>query len=417
MCELMVVSLNNERLNKLCLYLLSVIDSENSNKDGVGFFCQKEGLVWKSQLAASQITNLGIIIGMRDFGEKSIMSHVRNASLVHKIIDDAHAHPFLSDKYAVAHNGTLELKDEERNKLYDKTKYIDSEIFSIELTKNRKPFLKALEETVNLFYGKFAFLIFDRETSTQYVVRGKTANLYKSEISWGEEGSEKPIGYVINTVSSDLLKALLMLKNIIEMTSHGKVLNYTEPVLLEENSVFVAKTLNVEKLGTVIETAKPTTSAAAWDEYSYERYNVATSPDAYVQVQKLFNFMREQRMSIWDMDNLCYNIFGEALLGLDKEDINDLEAICAILATKNYDKMRKKWGSIREVSKKTSLDLCSEYKLQYPYFLNPLKKVKQVYTEECKKANAIEEPDNETEKEVEDDSDMQSIGTIREITS
>jgi predicted glutamine amidotransferase len=415
MCQLILTSLNNELLNKRMLYTLMYLDSQTLNKDGSGFYIPKENAIWKSKLSGCAITNLGSILSSHAFGESPVMGHVRSASTIHKILDDAHAHPFFTDKYVVAHNGTLEFKDDTLSDEYDKTKFIDSEIFTLELTKNEKPFLEAIKETMDLFYGKFAFLIFDRVKKTQYVIKGRTASLYKSDVKYVIDKEERPIGYVVNTSSLDLMAGLLFVKNAVELQNPEKLFVYSEATPLDDETVYVANKLTLDKVGKVLETTKPTpVYAGAWaDDYvrTGYSYNSAVREDAPIHVKTVVDFMVKNKLSIIDMDNLCYQVFAEPLLGMDKIDLDNLVGILKIIDSRNYGKMISKWTRLREITKKSSLELCNETHLQFPYFLNSLKSVKRVLSEQAKKANVIEEPDNDS-----DDNEEPAIGVGIRVT-
>ena len=383
MCELFLVSLGNERLNRILLYNLAVVNSsESNNKDGFGCYSPKEDIVWKTHLQASIITNLGENLFDIAFGERPIMGHVRYASsyavgsiIVNRLIDDLHAHPFEAGKYIVAHNGTLEFKDRKKEDIYKGKDVIDSQAFAIELSLNKKPFVEALKETIALFYGKFAFLIYDRESKTQYAVRGKIAPLHKVDIKYN--GND--IGYAINTLAIDLKEATKRFKNQVELLQGGKF-EITEPVELEADSIFVATSKFVKKVDTVTETTK-VTYAESWPGIVGNVKSKFTNLSEYEKmVESSVALMRKHGLILKDLDEMCFRIYGEPLLGLTEvEIIQFARFIFPAICSKNYEKLVKKWRQIREYTVgETDYAIIVKYNLEYPYFFNSMKKLRSV---------------------------------------
>lgn len=406
MCELMLVSLGNERLNKLMLYNLAVIDSTDStNKDGFGFFSPKLDSVWKTKLHAALITNLGELLNGTSLGERPIMGHVRFASsyavgsfAVNKLVDDEHAHPFDVGKYVLAHNGTLEFKDKKNEDKYRGKNVIDSQAFAMELADNDKPFLKALKETVELFDGKFAMLIYDRGSRNQYIVRGRSANLYKSDIKIGGVDC----GYVINTAKADLEHALHLFKNQYELHG-GNPVEWTVPVELEAESVFVATSKFIKKVGEIKETTRAVTySDDAWTGAANRRtYGVLNEYEKMIEAAIALS--TKNGLLLRHLDEMCMRIYAEPLLGLTDEEIRQfITLILPAICEKNFDKLHNKWKEIKEKLPVgvSEYEAAVKYNMQYPYFFNSVKKLRQVYNAVCVDVRRQEEVIKRMEKGV-----------------
>lgn len=382
MCELILVSLGNERLNKRLAYMLAEEDSD-TNKDGFGFYNPKLDKVWKTELTANIINDIGKIMSSEEFGTRPLMAHVRATSTSYfggsykKTVDKAHAHPFESDKYILAHNGTIEFKEDAKNKEYQEKDMIDSQAFLEELTVNEKPFVEALTETTNKFFGKFAFLIVDRKAKQQYVVRGRTATLYKSEVTI----NGKPAGYVVNTSKLDLERVMLRFKNLVEM--EGTLFDYVESELLEPESVYIATTQFVKKIGDVLETTKPVPVTTYHRETfqsgnAYQRPNcVASGVGIERYVNATVEFVQKYALSLQELDDLCMELFYEPLLGLSEEQIALFSmTILGDLSQRSLPKLTRRWRELLAADPRSRFDVIVKRDLQFPYFLSSNGKVK-----------------------------------------
>jgi predicted glutamine amidotransferase len=379
MCELILVSLGNERLNKRLTYMLAEEDSE-SNKDGFGFYNPKLDKVWKTELTANIINDIGKIMNSEEFGTRPLMAHVRATSTYYfggsykKMVDKEHAHPFESEKYILAHNGTIEFKVEEKNKESQTKDIIDSQAFLEELTASEKPFVEALTETVDKFYGKFAFLIVDRKAKQQYIIRGKTATLYKSEVTI----NGKPAGYVVNTSKLDLERVLLRFKNLVEM--EGILFDYGDAEVLEPESIFIATTQFVKKIGDVLETTKPVPVTTFQREsfHTYQRPNCVVSGVGLERyVNTAVEFIQKYYMSLQELDDLSMELFYEPLLGLNEDQIALFSmTILGDLSQRSMPKLTRRWKELLQADPKSRYDVVVKRDLQFPYFLSSNGKVK-----------------------------------------
>ena len=104
--------------------------------------------------------------------------------------------------------GTLEKKEDGLS-----TTKIDSHIFLERLDANFSGITlpEAITKTVDEFYGKFAFLIFDKINKAYYFVKGESANLnYYQFIS---RKTDKILGLAINTENESFVDGLMLLHN------------------------------------------------------------------------------------------------------------------------------------------------------------------------------------------------------------
>lgn len=201
------------------------------HKDGFGIF--SNSYINKRGVSADDYKD---IYKLMAYDELPVIGHVRKASFgYNKKIGFKFAHPFLyKDKekgidFVLAHNGTLELKE---GKIPDD--FIDSNYFGEEVFKRLKDganFVDAFTDTLDLFTGKFAFLLW--HNATFYVARGRTATLFKSNI----KVNGKPAGFVINTERNSLLTALLLTTDFLG-ASRDIEIEYEMPIIVDANKMY-----------------------------------------------------------------------------------------------------------------------------------------------------------------------------------
>ena len=178
MCQLTYINCDDTQLQKTILYLLLYNNSSLNNKDGFGFFIQGTNTIIRSP---NDFTNSNIRSSLHSITTKNpIMAHVRSAfsGIGGKQLGIEFNHPFDGNFFILEHNGVLQYKDTEREVPKDK---IDSQIFLQELDKAYEmdtDVIRALQTTMELFTGKFAFIIFNKSSNKYYAVRGKTADLH-----------------------------------------------------------------------------------------------------------------------------------------------------------------------------------------------------------------------------------------------
>lgn len=287
MCQITVANLGDSRLNHEIFLLLGSIGSVE-HSDGWGIISEGGGAL-KCPFPMYSTTNTGTKLN-EDLDKNPrlpFVGHIRKAS-AQVPVNTENAHPFSDEtEFAFVHNGKLSPKDEkgfvlelevedldkEGRKQYSKdnkllTKKIkrsDSLVFFEKFMENWKAgvlpgdvfdeaFLKIFDETMSLFYGKFA-VVFRIHTHT-YIARGKTADLYISYLREGPEKDSKVIGWVINTDKVVLLAGTNLLSNL-EQLSGRPQLYFNYPQILTENTVYNADGLELRVLGEVTENVTP----------------------------------------------------------------------------------------------------------------------------------------------------------------
>lgn len=315
--------------------------SDLTNRDGTGFYSQASGKLWKTRLAPDSIVGIGETLDSVVTG-KSVMGHVRAASKGIEV-NDANAHPFEGKRFVLAHNGRLYKKGEKVSyssvqTATDSSESSDSLTFLNALEEYAAanegvPFVEMLENVMKEFKGKFAFLIYDKLTKTQYAARGKTAELSYSSIYAGIlpanlEGFDwsTRIGYAIMTQSKSLSEAMGRIV-LLEDSMRSNLLWYTKPMLLQENSIYELKDNEVIRVGTVTENAvayEPAYQAAShghWAGSDASQQPTTKSGSealgAGTDLAIISDWMTKYFMSIVQFDALLFQVFGTGVADLD----------------------------------------------------------------------------------------------------
>lgn len=349
MCQLIFANTNQIQVNKLYLTVQQIIDSSLRHKDGTGIFFEgsekkKKFHIVKSEIPASENPNYAKEFTKLITTNTPVIAHVRLATYS-QLIDNDHAHPFMNKDIALAHNGTLAFKDITKNTPgYLKKKYpnmIDTERFLQHLIKNytkKKSFYKALVDTMDIFTGKFAFLIFDGREETFYVVRGHNADLHLADIFLN--GTR--IGFVINTEKRDLEKALFMTEQLWNL-AHKTVLTSSEILLLEPETVYEVKDRSLKVVGKIIQnfpsfkstspkvyslTTKTTFGSTTKGLIESDTTKTTkTGGTVGYSYEKLYDFCQEYSINYIELDLLLNELLGTSILTLALPDLRDLETI------------------------------------------------------------------------------------------
>jgi len=342
MCQLTYIDFNSKKINQLVTYSAGFINSE-INKDGFGIFTPPSG-IWKTKLQARLVTNLGSCLSI--IGKNPVLAHSRLATFSfggQKKIDNEFSHPFEGNKIVLAHNGSLELK-EEKYKDVDIKELIDSQIFHAvleDLYADNKTLEEALIETVGKFYGKFAFLIFDKITNKFYAVRGKSADLYYADFYLFN--SDEVVGRIINTGKIPLEEIFVLASNLCQLNLNVRF-DWEKTIKsiksLDENSIYAITPTELIKYPEKIEeTSKPEKAIIFGGhrpagQYGYhwengkwidktnhgnQRVKNQTKTDNPIS-EKLFNIMSDYRVDISYIDEIAALIFGRSILNLSHEE-------------------------------------------------------------------------------------------------
>lgn len=374
MCQLTFTNINHLKLCRDYLSIQSTINSFLDHQDGFGFFTKDGGLI-KSKNTFSMTIGAGEMVeeSVKSF---PILSHVRKATFTNgnREICAENSHPFETEKLILAHNGSLESKLPGIMKRDEYKKLIDSNIFLLELDKNYEEgmeFIDAFKKTMDDFYGKFAFMIYDKTKDNFYIIRGNTATLYKYDF-WIKN---KYLGFVVNTDKDSLIKAVLLLINL-----HPKAnITFSDKFIteLDKESIYIVKDLSLEKLEfSVRENTKPIVT-----------YHVQETPKSWIDLQKepsseiskdaeiVYNFMKLTDLMTYDIDIICNELIGVPLLGLNSEDIKILtQKIIPFLEREFHKNKLKEYRKIKEISLLyNNLITCNKLGLLYPYMMNDIR--------------------------------------------
>lgn len=362
MCQLSYVNFNDKDLNIQFTVAASFMGArEGPHKDGFGFRYGNQ--VWKSVHPAHRLLDFGWALGRNITDNSGIMSHIRWGNK--PAIAQEFSHPFAGNRLIFAHNGTLTLKEGEMPK--DIT---DSQFFLSELEKelgNKNTFIKSIQKVMERFYGKFAFLIWDTKTNTQYICRGKTAELHILTYL-GQLG--KPIGYAINTNPITLTDALIITKNGYEAYNDVYLDFGNSTHLLDEDSIYIARKDHIEKKDVLVENPappKPVVEVVKAGMGTIFQRNQVSTEKIPANIDKVADFMNRHGLLPSDMDTIFNRVMGVPILGMTEEllDYFVRYAIPILSASKKKRKNHLAISWKQTVNKQSYIDL----QLPYPWML------------------------------------------------
>jgi len=380
MCQLSYSNCKNAYLNAMLVYLTSVENSRVSHRDGFGFM-DSNGVIWKTHLAASQITNLGQeIFPKYNFGN-GVIFHVRQASVgFRQFITADKAHPFQSKDLVLVHNGTLTYE----GKAFLPYTNIDTENFLLLLQKEYKRsennLPQAIINTYKDFAGKFAFIIYEKPTQNYYIVRGK-ATVYQLEFDITTKTGKKSRGVIFNTERATLDEAMLKFKNISELIFNTKI-DYDfnrDAKLLPDNSIFLLEDTTVKKVGEVVEK----------EPYVYPPVAVASRAASYGEDDldqihvKIVDMCNRFEISMWEIDKLFFLTMQKPLISSTRDDLVDFYTMIlkpfvdneAKLITKNR---KKTWEKILNRNNYNYEDIFK--RVEFPWWMNDNKTLEAMRT-------------------------------------
>lgn len=424
MCQLTLVKTTNEDLNKLLLSILLPINTATHHVEGTGManFTEKKPIIRKTKLQADAISNYSEYFLPAMVGTEAIFGHVRRVTYK-TTVEDEYAHPFYDEKSKItlAHNGTLSFIDWKRRENVDNEfpKMIDTQIFLAELSKiyldkknikTYKNIEEALIKTMEAFAGKFAFLIHEGETNKIYVVRGKTATLFETEVRIGE----KLIGKVINTEKLTFDRGLYLAGTVWNSLYPDKKVEFSTPTALPVESInelvgydlIVRKSIKEEQY--VYENPnkkKNKTEYTVWvngekqtryyggnnttpekDTISKPVHHGATKyEESLEQISKLAD-------ELWldgdELDIISEILYGVPLACMDIDILPDFIEYLTILNEQVYakelltEKKKTIWQSILNKTYSFPKHLyCSKETLKFPFFMNSVKALEKINVE------------------------------------
>lgn len=404
MCQITVSNLHSALLNRK-FYLLAGSIGSTVHDDGWGFVESSKKIV-KWGLALYYTTNSGQVLAQNLKSTGVFVGHVRQASPQVPVCDD-NSHPFLLEGISFVHNGKLTPKEPEKFVLEEdgetwnatkkefepgKVKRSDSLVFFEEFIKDWQAiasenlsqndrFVKALNTTMEKFYGKFA-MVFVINGST-YIVRGRTADLHVSYLLENDV-KENPaqIGWVVNTDKKLTEVASLLLSNL-EQLDGRPPLRFSIPASLAEETIYLAEPSQLITLGKVKENIAPVTTyyssgrvAGAGNftgTTSGKTQNTTGNSDTKTRLEILtemvFKFITDYSLSLGDLQNLFYITYE---IGIPEVTEPILEHFCEEIIPLLRNQTSK---AIRKQVKKKTAGFVPMFKytqdVQYPWLMNP----------------------------------------------
>lgn len=382
MCQLTYSNLHHKQLNKLAVYSLAQVGSAKKHKDGCGFVCSTNEH-WKTETAAHLITNLGEILNVNILDTRPVPFHIRLASWGIKVTKE-NSHPFLGEHYILMHNGTLLPKDgkepADKEVDSDSLRFLNA-LDSVKKKNPKKPFVEIFNETMDSFSGKFAFIIRELETKTDYIIRGRTAELWKSFIS--VDGEE--IGYVINTDRDTIREAFMFFVNAAQIMI-GKKVTYSEPVLLALETIYVAEKEDIKILGKTKETfpVYKNTKVETKTTVQLPAQTVTSGNKSYTtslldkkgmlsMANRIHDYLHDHNMSLLDLQLLFQIISTKSVLELVKEDF-EIFVEYIIPKSSAPKKVRQRVSNILSGADFPS-EVYAKYGLAFPWPVNDSEKV------------------------------------------
>ena len=372
MCQLTFCKFSTSAHTELYTTMSLISNTFVTHHDGWGIF--GGGKVFKTYMNAQLTSDIGKLVHDYHVEKSPIISHVRLSSIGTKVATE-NSHPFETDNFILMHNGTLGIKEEFKvqieeikKKINAKIDIIDSEIFTFALENefNRvKDVPKALINTMSMFCGKFAFIIYCKPENVYYIVRGKTAELYFSVFSI----DKKTIGLVVNTEKSAFERTVHLFENLLQTINVN--ITHTDIAEIEKESIFRYQANKLIKVGEIKEVEKETIPFYQWAGQKYQKKTFTESGVAESSmIKQVSDFMNLYYLSIEDVDKLLFFTIGKGILTVDKNDMKAfLHRIANRLTVKH--KFRANILKILEETKLSFIPISfyTKYSYQFPYML------------------------------------------------
>ena len=416
MCNLIYTNLHNDELNKKLTLFLSSLGA-TTQKHGFGFVAQGNIASLKTCIPGNLILNAGTHLAK---AKGPLFSHIRLASAQVPVTDE-NAHPFTDGKIFQFHNGTLSPKDDKKfvTRIEKETtstsgvvskeyiKISDSKIFFDRLLEiyneqtGDKNFVKALQDTMKEFTGKFAFMYFIPATHERYIVRGRTADLYISYLKETSEEASRVLGYAIDTSKEVLESSCILLSNLHQIET-GSKLFFTAPEEIEKESIYTADEFGLTKVGEIKEeyaysggyTGGRNAAYSSWEDddtnftvagtsTTASRVNVINYTPSVVEkyLENVFAFMTDFSISVKEIQIMFYIMYGFSLLEADEVV---MKHFCAkVLETLRKTQQKKVRKEIKKLCSGLGkgVPLSIYFKHQFPWMINPSTEQEQILQE------------------------------------
>jgi predicted glutamine amidotransferase len=384
MCRLILVNTGSSLLNKIILPTILQLSSQ-SNQDGTGFLVvdEESTTLYKSKEAADELPDLGLDILEKVVSNRPVLGHVRAASKG-IVVTEENAHPFQGERFTLAHNGRLYLKDERvewSNTAADTGLASDSQVFlnALEATAKKKknaPFMELITETMSGFKGKFALLIYDVLEDKYYVIRGSTAELFMAPVMEYpvEGGNGTVLGFVVNT-SKNVLADSMQISMQVGQAVAGVRLGMGKIEELTKETVYEVTGATLTKIGELKENTITYAGYQSNVQSGITNY-VAGKPEfnaalpIWAMSQKISKFAREHFLGINDIDALFYLFLG---IGIADSTPSDLDIFCECVIPKISagKKIRQRLAKILDKYSQIYVNVYSSVPgLSYPWMVS-----------------------------------------------
>lgn len=403
MCEITVLNTGDVLLNRK-LFLLAGNFGSLVHKDGWGF-ADGNGNSWKCAIPMNFTINSGEKLAEHLANSPDpVLGHIRRASPLVPV-EEKNAHPFVLENITYVHNGKLTPKDEKAFVLEDEVEDLDkngqkqldkdgqvkkkkvnrsdSLIFFEEFLRIWKEkavagvsletnFMTVFQATMDKFYGKFAMVFVIQ--GVFFIARGKTANLHISYIRENNDPDSKVTGWVVNTSADSLDNALVTMSNLQQLDGKGRI-HFSYPILLKEETVFVAEKFGLREIGIVRENYAPVKTYTYQGASTYEnKAGIAVKKTSVSQLEKLteeiYDFMDEYSLHPLDIQHFFWESYGVPLNRATVDILKHfVEREIPLFANETNKEIKK---SMRKVLLNLPLRLHRyEKDMNYPWMLNP----------------------------------------------
>jgi predicted glutamine amidotransferase len=398
MCELALVNLKDPVLNSIFMTTQLQVDAMAGNRDGTGVFSvgEQDSFIWKTELDATDVLDLGFRI--RDCTAGSIyplMGHARWASKGIKV-DPKNSHPFIGKRFVLAHNGTLYGKDEEVDRYAvstDTNRASDSLKFLETLEKTAKefpdiPFIEIFQKSMDMYKGKFAFIIYDYTLDKHYVIRGDSADLHVVFFYDGVEKTSKSLGYAVNTKKDSLIRSAGFSTPIMQAASNSQIF-HGDIIELDKETVYEATGEGLVKIGTVKEnviTYKSYTTTSygknqdwfSWGGGANSGLEIDERIPEWKYSKRIYTYMVANFLTHRDIDALFFIFLGVRVSDCDIHHLTTFatDVIPLISAPK---KIRHKLAALIGKGGRLLPHHYADIKdFEYPWMLNSPEKIKEM---------------------------------------
>lgn len=375
MCQLIFVNTGRTTLTKLLTLNLLIADSKTSNKDGYGIFSNRTSLL-KYGEAASESEVIAKAVNSIIVPEP-VIAHVRLATSSvgsTRVVSAENSHPFESadGNIILAHNGILSFKEKEKEKDY--VGMVDSKAFAELLAKTyseqtEKDTVKALQDSMIHFYGKFALLIYNKAEDSFYICRGK-ADLHASQVLL----NGKPKGFVVNTDKYSLKMAMIASKDNYEIVFPGSEVNFTEPQMLDSETIYKVVGWELQKVGELKEGFfYQTPSSTTYIQHGTKSTVIKNTSSNVLpsKIEELADLLIDLRESLYlnffEFEELIYATYGCGSAYLTETQVEFLvKVILPALDKRNSEKKIQYWLE----NYNDFVTLSNKGNLKFPYMMN-----------------------------------------------